>query len=168
MGEMRLKWTGLLVEPNPENQKSLTTKNRRAYVYKGCLSMSSRVEEMHFQLASNGGKNTGSMDPTRWTNDNSSEGFQFFPSTCAPLERILQVLNRYTIDFLNLDIEGLELAVLNTVDFKRIEIGVVLVELNGNDDAIIRILASNGFKRLRLTNGKLPQQDGIFVNPAYF
>jgi len=47
---------------------------------------------------------------------------------CFPLDTILTALNRSRVDYLSLDIEGLELAVLKTIDWSRVDIRVLSVE----------------------------------------
>ena len=54
--EKKLNWTGLLVEPNPDNFKSLLSKNRKSYSIETCLSTKSHVIEVSFDAA--GKKNT--------------------------------------------------------------------------------------------------------------
>ena len=49
--ELHLNWTGVLVEPNPDNFDSLLTKNRRAYAIKTCLSPKPEVTEVSFDAA---------------------------------------------------------------------------------------------------------------------
>jgi len=47
---------------------------------------------------------------------------------CFPLDTILAALNRSRVDYFSLDIEGFELPVLKTVDWKRVDIRVLSVE----------------------------------------
>ena len=49
---------------------------------------------------------------------------------CFPLETILAALNRTHVDYFSLDIEGLELQVLETIDWTRVAISVLSVEFN--------------------------------------
>ena len=49
--EKKLNWTGLLVEPNPDNFKSLLSKNRKSYSIETCLSTKSHVIEVSFDAA---------------------------------------------------------------------------------------------------------------------
>ena len=49
--ELKLNWTGILVEPNPDNFESLLTKNRKAYAIKTCLSPKPEVTEVSFDAA---------------------------------------------------------------------------------------------------------------------
>ena len=49
--EMKNNWTGLLVEPNPDAIAQLLTKNRKAYIFPGCLSTKTTPEIVEFDAA---------------------------------------------------------------------------------------------------------------------
>ena len=49
--ERRYNWTGLLVEPNPDNFVKLLTKNRKSHAIETCLSITDKVEEVSFDAA---------------------------------------------------------------------------------------------------------------------
>jgi len=49
---------------------------------------------------------------------------------CFPLDTILAALNRSTVDYFSLDIEGFELPVLKTIDWTSADIRVLSVEFN--------------------------------------
>ena len=51
--ERRYNWTGLLVEPNPDNFVKLLAKNRKSYAIETCLSITDKVEEVFFDAAGN-------------------------------------------------------------------------------------------------------------------
>ncbi len=48
---------------------------------------------------------------------------------CFPLYSILLALNRTVVDYLSLDVEGAELAVLKTIPFDKVNIRVLSVEV---------------------------------------
>ena len=47
---------------------------------------------------------------------------------CFPLETMLLAMNRTRLDYLSLDVEGLEMEVIRTIPFDRIDIRVISVE----------------------------------------
>jgi len=47
---------------------------------------------------------------------------------CFPLETLLASLNRSRVDYFSLDIEGLELHILKTIDWTRVNISILSVE----------------------------------------
>ena len=49
--EMQNNWSGLLVEPNPDALAQLLTKNRKAYIFPGCLSTKTTPEIVEFDAA---------------------------------------------------------------------------------------------------------------------
>ena len=61
-------------------------------------------------------------------------------------------LNRTTIDFFSLDVEGAELQILQTIDFNKINIRTLTVEFNKIDqgkDLLTTLLTRQGFKHYR-------------------
>jgi hypothetical protein len=58
--------------------------------------------------------------------------FQVIPAMCFPLNDILDVIGVNHIDYLSLDIEGPELQVLEAIDWKRIRIDIMTVEIHGD------------------------------------
>ena len=51
---------------------------------------------------------------------------------CFPLESILLALNRTHVDYVSLDVEGLELDIMKTIPFERIQIDTLSLEyING-------------------------------------
>ena len=72
------------------------------------------------------------------------------------LETILNEYQFYNIDFMNLDIEGHELQVLKTLDFKKIKIKYLCVEMiEHNEESILNVknmkdlLKENNFKLIK-------------------
>ena len=68
---------------------------------------------------------------------------------CFPLETILLALNQTHVDYFSLDVEGLELEVLKTIPFDRIDIRVLTVEYlhgGGGKDEYRRFMESKGFR----------------------
>ena len=48
---------------------------------------------------------------------------------CVPVYSLLLALNRTTVDYFSLDVEGSELQVLKTIPFDKVDIKVLTVEL---------------------------------------
>ena len=72
------------------------------------------------------------------------------------LETILNEYQFYNIDFMNLDIEGHELQVLKTLDFKKIKIKYLCIEMiEHNEESILNVknmkdlLKENNFKLIK-------------------
>lgn len=153
----KLGWTGLLVEPNPKYTRLYPAKHRKAYYFEGCLSPSSAEATLHFEDGAGG---TGHL---------SNAGS--FSVLAEPLQDLLQGVSK-TVDFWSLDIEGSEAVVLRSTDFSKVEVGVLLVEMNkdgANNDGIKEVMAKEGFLDIGHTNDDHGSKlDHIFVNPKYF
>ena len=65
---------------------------------------------------------------------------------CYPLSAILHKFGVTYLDFFSLDVEGAEMEVLQTLDFRSVTFGVIVVEENGNGEAIQKLLESNQYK----------------------
>jgi hypothetical protein len=158
-------WSGLLVEPSQIEYPKIKDKHRKAYSFNGCLSPTSKPEKLHFADSGNG-----------LSHFDSSSGFV---SEAYPLLNLLEAVNRTTVDFWSLDIEGAEGKVLKATDFSKIEVGVFLIEMAmapaltkekhaKNDAQIKAVMSANGFKDIGMTTYVGGQLDRVFVNPSYF
>merc|ERR1712232_189095 len=79
--EKKRGWTGLLVEPSPLNLAKLRQKNRKAYVFSGCLS--DRYEQAWLgDITKNGGEHS------HLTDENNAKANPV-PVTCAPLPSLM-------------------------------------------------------------------------------
>ncbi|ROT71274.1 hypothetical protein C7M84_010413 [Penaeus vannamei] len=108
--ERALNWTGLLVEPNPEDFHTLTTRGRKAYSIHAAASPKNKRKQLFGRL----GVDEGTGVPV-WR---------------FPLYAMLAALNVTVVDFLSLDVEGDELEVLRTIPWDRITIRLMCVEIN--------------------------------------
>ena len=71
---------------------------------------------------------------------------------CFPLYSILLALNRTTVDFLSLDVEGDELYVLKTIPFDKVNIRMMTVEFNNQKTHVttmIQFLKEKGYTNLQ-------------------
>ena len=140
--ELNHDWTGLLVEPNPDNFKQLLEKRRKAYSLESCFSTEKKVTNVEFDAAGPfGGIINGYNKPAEMLNNRlEGEGhvlgekrrFPYKRRTiklqCLPISSIIMAMGNPIIDYLSLDIEGAELRVLKTIDFDKIKINVISFE----------------------------------------
>ena len=81
-------------------------------------------------------------------------------------------LNRTTIDFFSLDVEGAELEVLKGIDFSKLNIRTMTVEyahLSGGKMTLIRYLSKHDMKMYKIVDpGKTYADDVFFVNQQSF
>lgn len=146
--EQHLGWKGLLVEPVKENYMDLLSKHRRAWTSNTCLSPEPFPKELvlvslHRKKNSPGlreashylhlsasyllGLNVES-DPLRVIKYSKKSDETYSKRQCFPLVSYLLALNVLTIDFLSLDIEGAEKAVLRHIPWQTLNIRSIVVE----------------------------------------
>ena len=65
----------------------------------------------------------------------------------------------HKIDFMSIDVEGAEMAVLRSIDFEKFHIGALAVENNEMSPEICEFLQSKGYRCL----GQLHMLDELFV-----
>jgi len=126
--ETQRNWTGLLIEANPNYHRSLLNKNRRAYVLRTCLSSERRPITVRMLSAGVLSAISDNMHPSHLTAIGSLKKKTQVEINCFPLNMIMAALNISHIDYLSLDVEGSELGVLSTVDWKRLYVDVLTVE----------------------------------------
>jgi len=160
-------WTGLLVEPLPANIDSIMSKHRLAWTFNGALSPTGKDTVVHME------------QPGNWESSsiqNHPVGSSGFDVPASSINSLMDKLGRKTIDFWSLDVEGFEGPVLETTDLEKLEVGVMVIEMNKNEEnnnAIHKKMRNAGFERIGTTyyyytpenSGSL---DGIFINPNYF
>ena len=87
---------------------------------------------------------------------------------CIPLTTMLLALNQTRIDFLSLDVEGLELSVLQTLRWDLIDIRTIAVEYaHGSKTELKQYIESHGFRLIRdiqVSN----IQDSLYVEDLIF
>lgn len=66
---------------------------------------------------------------------------------CFPLETLLLALNTTYVDFFSLDVEGVELAILKTIDFDQFQIETLAVEYaHGNRSLYRSYMGDKGYR----------------------
>ena len=90
-----------------------------------------------------------------------------------PLEKLIRAIDsdRRTVDFWSLDIEGSECEVLESTDFQKLQVGILMVEMNKTPETnrcILAVMERNRFqdigKTLDLGSKVL---DHVFINLEY-
>jgi len=84
----------------------------------------------------------------------------------SPLENLLECVERTTVDLWSLDVEGVESMIVEAFPFGKIEVGMMVIEMNKSEDNnknIEQVMKTNGFKECGNRNG-----DRYYVNPSYF
>lgn len=125
--EACLGWSGLLIEASPLSFEQLKA-NAPRRPNSDLLNVAPSCENFEFVHLLNHA-NTGislheavyeGEDPLSWQ----------VKAQCGPLSFYLRELGVTTIDFLSLDVEAFEYYVLRTIDFKALDVKVLLVEVS--------------------------------------
>ena len=95
-----------------------------------------------------------------------------------PLHSLLEKVtgkHKNTVDFWSLDVEGSEAGILQNTDFSKVEVGVMLIEMNKtpeNNATIKKIMREKGFRDVgtsKYNEGRgVEALDHVFVNDEYF
>lgn len=111
-----LGWNGLLVEPHPKNYER--TVQLRPNAHHLGIAPSCKANETGTVL----------FPEHMYTSAQVNEEGSKIEIHCGPLQYYLDALGIRHIDFWSLDVEGSELKVLETVDFDRTHIDVIIAE----------------------------------------
>ena len=121
--ETCLGWKGLLIEGNPEN--FVNVMKNRPFAYKmsfapSCQEPGGSISFYMYPLT-----NVGLVD--------SAKTFKGKPTVdvpCGPLGPVLEdVFEGKPIRFFSLDVEGAEKLVLDTIDFEKVHIDILMIEI---------------------------------------
>jgi FkbM family methyltransferase len=114
--DLCLGWNGLLVEPHPKNYER--TVQLRPNAHHLGLAPSCNANETGIIL----------FPEHMYTSAAVNETGSKIEIHCGPLQYYLDALGIHHIDFWSLDVEGSELKVLQTINFHRTNIDVIIVE----------------------------------------
>ncbi|CAL8144924.1 unnamed protein product [Orchesella dallaii] len=155
-------WTGLLIEGNPGPFHNLTTKNRKAWIVNAAACITPNANKITFFTNP---QNTGLAG----LNSRKEHGVSVqLTVQCIPLFTLLKALNVMEVDFFSLDVEGSELAILETVPFDKIKFKFLTVEhglIPGGRKALQTFLESKGYFFLKEMSDSLTQ-DSAFVHES--
>ena len=164
--EAKYNWTGLLVEPNSGAFKKLVTRNRKAYSIHSCLSVTSHPDIVEFDSADVFGGINIEMESV--DNKNLMKMRNRIPETmrtketveCYPLYSLLLAIGRADqVDLFSLDVEGAELAVLRAIPWDKVNIELVMIEVNHSDKREINsVMTTAGYRVYK----RLGKQDIIY------
>ncbi|XP_018010969.1 uncharacterized protein LOC108668294 [Hyalella azteca] len=151
--ERELGWTGVLMEPTPVSYHVLKSKNRRAHIMRACLAPDTSYREPVFDIGREAWGNT-LVDAEKTS---KSVGVP-----CYPFYSILAALGNPVVDYMSLDVEGVELKVLKSIPWDDVKIRVITIEiflLPEGPEALRTFMEGKGFKFIKQLN-----QDYLFIN----
>ncbi|KAA0195003.1 hypothetical protein HAZT_HAZT007858, partial [Hyalella azteca] len=118
-------WTGLLIEPEPDNFEALKKRHRKAIISNACLSSKPHPSEAIMRQEN---FMSETQDAENLIHDHVSGHDNYKIVQCFPFYSILLAANITTIDYFSLDVEGQEFNVLKTIPWHRVDIKVISVE----------------------------------------
>jgi FkbM family methyltransferase len=147
----KIGWQGLAAEPIPSAYEKLIM-NRHCISVKGCIAPNSgkgkfRLINGYSQMLSGLVDEYDERHVNRIGKELAIKGgfFKDIQVTCYNLNDLLYKYNIKNIDYLSIDVEGLELKILRSIDFNTFLITVIGVENNYKDYRIPKILTKKGF-----------------------
>lgn len=154
-GSYRASGHGFLVEPNPALAKRLRRTRPRDTVIEAGVGVESGTLPLY--IMKNDALSTFSAEESDRL---QSQGYALSRTLEVPLMTVSELCKRYNIarpDLLSLDIEGLDLAVLRTVDFETFRPRIICVETNhvgtqpGESSPISTLLHAQHYRTAAMT-----------------
>jgi FkbM family methyltransferase len=72
-----------------------------------------------------------------------NQSFEYIDVQCSTFEK---EIGNHNIDILSIDTEGSELSILKTIDFKKYNVNVMIVEYNYHNQDLLNYVYNNGFE----------------------
>ena len=149
-------WKGVCIEPIPEVFEELE-KNRNCHLINGVISDSKEILEFK-RVHGYGGMLSGILKYREKLHDERTDselekydGFaEIISIQSYTLKEILDKIGTQKVDYLSLDIEGGEFEVLQSINFKELDITCLTVENNYNADEPRKYMKKNGYLLLKI------------------
>jgi FkbM family methyltransferase len=150
----RLGWKGICIEPNPEVFKQLRER-RSCECLNTCVSEVSGEVEFNMVVAVAEGDFTNMLSGihNKYDKRHMRRFEREVAETGGRLERVKVPSRRFNecvpagtrIDFVSIDTEGAELAVLQSIDFDAVDIQCFVIENNYGDASILDFMKARGY-----------------------
>jgi FkbM family methyltransferase len=149
-------WTGIAVEAREEAYNKLIT-NRTCNCIRAVLS--DVIEDTKFMDIKGYGLGLSGLvnkyDPRHLNRidqeikNTNNKGVSVIDVKTEKLNDILDKYNMTNIDFLSIDTEGSEIAILQTLDFDKYNIDVITIEDNYKDEELMKFFISRNYSFVR-------------------
>ncbi|MGD0016732.1 MAG: FkbM family methyltransferase [Verrucomicrobiia bacterium] len=149
-------WNGILIEPNPKLCRDLREQRPRSQVFETAVCAPSDVGEADLHLGpGRGGHSAIKLEP------GVALAGECIRVPMKTLDRVLEETHMNEIDFISLDVEGMELDVLRGFDMARWQPSLLLIEDFFVNHEKHKYLKCMGYKLIRRTgydNWYVPQK----------
>lgn len=127
--EMRHRWAGVLVEPNPHDYSKGVFSNRKAWGAPFCLATGTKPHYSPFSsMTIEGGMSGLVPEHDERYQEERDKGISY-NLQCFPTYSLLLALGNPTVNYFSLDIEGAEFLVLQSIPWEKVDIEVMGIEL---------------------------------------
>jgi len=165
--EKSLGWTGIAIEPIPRVYEKLR-RNRSCLAVNACIS-ECNGEVDFFELDGSAEMLSGiiskydkrHLERIERELFNSGGAKRVIRVPSMTFNTLCEHNNITKIDYLNIDTEGAEYDIIKSIDYSRIQIGVITVENNYIDNKINKLLSQKGFELVAVAG------DEIYFNRAF-
>jgi FkbM family methyltransferase len=146
--EKNFNWNGILAEPSISWHNELF-KNRKCFIDKRAVWKESKKELDFVEVESI--KTISGID-TDLFKSNFTElrknvyNNRFKVETITLRDLLIEYNTPKQIDYLSIDTEGSELAILKTIDFNKYNIGIMIIEYNYYNQELLNLLEKNNFE----------------------
>ncbi|KAK2724464.1 hypothetical protein QYM36_001088 [Artemia franciscana] len=182
--ERFLEWTGILIEADDRFYRDLKNTNRKAYGVHVCASRTPhpsmaifKPSPIYYKMMKDGEKFTNVNPGTGYVlneiiGDRNESKEHLVEIQCVPIYTALLAAQMSRIDLFVLDIEGVEIDVLKTIPFEKVDIAVFMIEVYGKPKLEIRrihdFLNSKGYVFYGRFEGGLHPGDEIYIKSQYY
>jgi FkbM family methyltransferase len=148
--ERTMGWTGLCIEPLPSAFAKLKS-SRRAIAENICVAdFEGEAEFLEAEDTGPLGKMLSGLirhfDPRHVLRLHRAKEHQLRHAPVTRLSTLLEKHGLNHIDYLSVDTEGSEYAIVSALDFSRFDISVVTIEDNWGDDRLPKLMIAQGYQ----------------------
>uniref|UniRef100_A0A915HFP7 Methyltransferase FkbM domain-containing protein n=1 Tax=Romanomermis culicivorax TaxID=13658 RepID=A0A915HFP7_ROMCU len=130
MLEKSLNWTGLLIEPDPDNFAQMVSRNRKAFLVNGGLHGGQHPKALVLHKLAYASVLDGYVDEKRKSFDSyiANNTIKATKVWCFPLLSLLLAVGQTRVDYFSLDVEGAEYDILSTLPLDKIQLNLLQME----------------------------------------
>lgn len=141
----RRGWTGVLVEPVPECCEKLRAERPGSRIFQNALGSPDQKGVLRLSIPGGASELTSALRD----GEVAGEGDKVFEAELITLTEVLDAAGVERLDYLSLDLEGMELEALQGLDFKRFKPDLIIVEDRLDRLSRHRFLRGEGYKLVR-------------------
>lgn len=150
-------WNGVCVEPNPQMKLPFKVVRSRDTFLNCGVSALVENKTLDYFVFDEPATNTFSA---KQASNNQRLGRKLIKKISLPVVSIGEILGKYVpkgkhVDFLSIDIEGMDLAILKSIDWKKFKPGVVICEELDKTSSVRDYMTSKGYELKGMTSYSL-------------